>query len=70
MMEIEFTLQDEYIELIKLIKAAGIASTGGMAKILVEHNLVSVDGQPESRRRRKIRKGQTVAVEGDLIRVL
>ncbi len=58
----EFTLTEEYIELIKLLKFLGIADTGGQAKQMVENEEVSVDGVIELRKRRKIRSGMKVTV--------
>ncbi len=56
----EFTLTSEYIELIKLLKLMGIAETGGHAKILVEEGEVILNGQPEFRKRAKLRPGDVV----------
>jgi len=65
----EFTLQSEYIELIKLLKMMGVAETGGHAKQLVEEGFVQVNDEPEDRKRRKLRAGDTVRVEDTLIRI-
>ncbi len=62
-MATKFELDGEYIELIKLIKLLGITSTGGQAKMLVEQGLVYVDGELESRKRRKIKKGMVVEIK-------
>jgi ribosome-associated protein len=61
---IEFQLRDEAIRLCDLLKAAGIAGSGGQGKHLVAAGEVTVDGQPESRKTAKIRAGQTVACLG------
>lgn len=37
---LNFTLTDEYIELIKLLKVLQIAESGAMAKIMVENGEV------------------------------
>ena len=68
-MEESFRIKDEYIELIKLLKATGLCDTGGMAKAVVEEGLVTVDGAVELRKRCKIRSGQVVGFEGHVIRV-
>lgn len=60
-----FTLQDEYIELISLLKFLNIAQTGGHAKMLVDEGGVIVNGTAESRRRYKVRKGDVIVVEGE-----
>ena len=65
----KFVLDDDYIELIKLLKVMGLCESGGMAKIAVERGLVTVDGVVEFRKRCKIRRGRKVAFEGNLIEV-
>lgn len=57
---IEFPLSGEYIEVNQLLKLAGLCDSGGAGKLLVAEGLVSVDGQPESRKTAKIRAGQVV----------
>ncbi|KAB7652000.1 RNA-binding S4 domain-containing protein [Sutterella faecalis] len=64
-----FVLRGEYITLDALLKAAGIASTGGEAKVLIQEGKVRVDGEPESRRGRKLRGGECVEALGKRIRV-
>jgi len=63
------SIDGDYIELIKLLKAAGICDTGGAAKIAVDEGYVKVDGLVESRKRCKIRKGQVVEIDGNIIEV-
>lgn len=65
-----FRLNSEYVELDKLLKLMGIAPSGGAAKMMVADGLVKVDGQPESRKTRKLRPGNIVQVQGERIRVL
>ncbi|MFM7643699.1 MAG: RNA-binding S4 domain-containing protein [Sphingomonadales bacterium] len=55
-----FQINGPYIELIGLLKALGIAETGGHAKAIVDDGLVLRNGQPEIRKRAKL-------VSGDLI---
>ena len=57
-----FELTQEYIELIKLLKLTGIAETGGMAKALVEDEQVLYNGQIDTRKRLKVRKGDVIKV--------
>ena len=68
-MDTEFRLENEYIELIKLLKVTGLCSSGGMAKVVVSEGRVRVDGVVELRKRCKVRKGQTVMFAGDTIAV-
>ena len=65
-----FTISGEYIELNKLLKASGLCDTGGRAKMLVEDRLVTVDGEIETRKRRKIKEGMLVEYDTHSIRVI
>ncbi|TAJ54709.1 MAG: RNA-binding S4 domain-containing protein [Nevskiaceae bacterium] len=69
MTKLDFTLDADYIELNQLLKLAGLCESGGAGKLLVAEGLVSVDGQPESRKTAKIRAGQVVVCDGMRIRV-
>jgi len=65
---IEFKLEGrEYIELNDLLKLTGLSESGGMAKVAIAEGLVMVDGQPELRRRCKLRTGQAVDYKGQTI---
>lgn len=55
-----FGIHTEYIDLLQFLKATGIAATGGEAKAIVDEGLVTVNGEVESRRRRKLRPGDTL----------
>ena len=66
----EFQLNGEYIELIQLLKAAGFAESGAMAKIFVDEGAVVVNGNVEQRRRNKIRRGDVVEFEGNRVKVV
>ena len=63
----EFPIKDEYIELCSLLKAANLVMSGGEGKAVVAEGLVMVDGQIETRKRCKIRPGQTVEFNGERI---
>ncbi|ROH93668.1 RNA-binding S4 domain-containing protein [Stagnimonas aquatica] len=69
MTSIHFDLDADYIELNQLLKLAGLCDSGGAGKALVAEGLVTVDGQPESRKTAKIRAGQQVVCNGLRIRV-
>lgn len=70
MQEIIFSLEGgEYIELCDLLKVTGVAQSGGQGKLFVANGEVTVDGQPESRKRAKIRPGRTVECLDSCIRV-
>jgi ribosome-associated protein len=70
MQQLDFPLRGEYITLDALLKATGLAPSGGLAKAMVADGRVQVNGQPELRKTCKIRAGQVVAVAGARVRVL
>jgi ribosome-associated protein len=59
---IAFDLRGDHITLDALLKAAGLATSGGEAKILIQQGGVRVNGEVDLRRGRKIREGDEVAV--------
>jgi ribosome-associated protein len=63
-LKVVFKISGEYIELTKLLKATGLCDSGGMAKAVTADGQVTVDGEVEHRKRRKIRPGQTVTFAG------
>ncbi len=69
MSELSFPLKGEFIELYKLLKVTGLAESGGMAKLVIANSQVKVDGQIETRKGCKIRRGQRVEFSGGTILV-
>lgn len=69
MPEAPFALRGEFITLDALLKAAGLAGSGGEAKALIQSGVVRVNGEPELRRGRKLRAGDTVALHAATVRV-
>ena len=67
MSEMTFAIKGEFIELAKLLKATGSVENGGAARHAITESQVLVDGQIETRRGRKIRRGQKVAFDGTTI---
>ena len=67
---IDFELRGEYIALDALLKAIGLAPSGGAAKLMVAEGRVQVDGRDELRKTCKIRAGQVVALAGVRVTVL
>ena len=70
MNRVDFPLRGEYITLDALLKATGLAPSGGIAKMMVADGLVQVDGREELRKTCKIRAGQVVSLHGTRVRVL
>ena len=59
----EFKITGEYIELIQLLKAIGLAQTGGHAKMIVEEEMVLRNGELETRKRAKLIVGDVIEVQ-------
>lgn len=59
-----FALRGEHITLDALLKASGVAGSGGEAKARVAAGDVAVNGEVERRRGRKLRAGDLVEVDG------
>jgi len=70
MSAVEFVLRGDHITLDALLKAAGLAASGGNAKALIAAGEVLVDGQAELRRGRKLREGQVVTLGSQRIQVM
>lgn len=60
---------DDYIPLIQLLKAAGVVESGSEAQDVVVAGMVKRDGQPELRKRAKIRRGEAIAFQHFVIDV-
>ena len=70
MQTVDFALRGEYIPLDALLKATGLAGSGGTAKAMIGAGKVQVDGRDELRKTCKIRPGQVVGVHGTRVRVV
>ncbi len=58
MKEIEIT--KEPVELYKILKFEGIVASGGEAKAVIDDGQVLVNGEVETRKRKKIISGDTI----------
>lgn len=68
MMDIKIT--GEYIELFKLMKVSNMVGTGGEAKIHISEGLVLVNGQVETRKRYKVRPGDKVEFQDQVLQIV
>ncbi len=64
MNEAPFALRGDHITLDALLKATGLAPSGGAAKQRIAEGAVTVDGEVETRRGRKLRAGMRVQLDG------
>ena len=65
MQTLDFALRGDHITLDALLKATGLADSGGAAKALIADGGVAVNGAAETRRGRKLRAGDRVTL-GDV----
>lgn len=68
-MTISFAVRGEYIQLDQLLKATGLCESGGAAHAAIAEGRVKVDGKVDTRKRAKLRPGQTVSFEGEQVKV-
>jgi len=59
--------QGEYIKLDQFLKLANMVESGGQAKVLIQGGQVKVNGVVETRRGRKLRQGDAVEFEGEVL---
>ena len=65
----EIPIRKEPIELLKLLKFAGVVGTGGEAKIVISEGMVKVNGEVETRLRKQIVSGDVVEYRGETLKV-
>ncbi len=66
----DFPLRGDHITLDALLKATGLAPSGGAAKVVIAEGGVCVNGEPETRRGRKLRAGDAVTLADVHVRVV
>lgn len=59
-----FTVDGDHITLGQFLKEESIISSGGQAKFYLEDNPVTLNGEPEQRRGKKLRVGDHLVVDG------
>jgi ribosome-associated protein len=55
----------ETITLNDALKLSGLASTGGQAKLLIQSGQVKVNGSVETRRKKQLKEGDVIEVNGE-----
>tara|TARA_B100000287_G_scaffold118522_1_gene110435 strand:- start:1307 stop:1519 length:213 start_codon:yes stop_codon:yes gene_type:complete len=69
MQELEFNLDSEYIELNKLLKILSLVESGGQANNLITEGFVKFNGEVDTRKRLKLRKGDKIEFAEMLIKI-
>ena len=59
----------EPIELFKILKFEGLVTTGGEAKLVIGDGQVTVNGEIETRKRKKIVDGDIIGFGDEIIQV-
>ncbi len=67
---ITYQLENDFIELYKLIKLLDLVDSGGQAKQLIENEFVYRNGELETRKRAKITAGETIHIGEITIKVV
>ena len=63
-------IEAEPIELYKILKFDNMVQSGGEAKFVIAEGLVRVNGEVETRKRKKIISGDIIEFEGEKIRII
>ena len=66
----EIVIKDEYIKLEQALKLTGEVSMGSEAKYLIKEGKVSVNGEVELRRGKKLRDGDIFTYENNDYRIV
>jgi len=69
MNDIEFAVRGDHITLDALLKATGLAGSGGTAKRLIGEGQARVNGEVDTRRGRKLRPGYEVLMGDARVRL-
>ena len=62
-------ISSEPVELFKILKFEGLTTTGGEAKLLIGDGQVTVNGETETRRRRKMVGGDVIDFRGEQLQL-
>ena len=62
-------LRDDFIKLGQAIKAAGLVESGVEAKIAIQDGLVTVNGNVETQRGKKLVGGEVICYDGQEIKI-
>lgn len=66
----EIEIRDDYIKLGQALKLAGLVSSGVEAKMFIQDGLVTVNGEVDTRRGRKLCPGDVFDFEGNEVKVV
>ena len=70
MLEISIRENDEFIKLGQAMKKAGLVDSGVDAKMVIQDGQVTVNGQVEVQRGKKLHDGDVVTYDGETIQIV
>lgn len=70
MITVNIREEDEFIKLGQALKKAGVAGSGVDAKMVILDGQVSVNGQTELQRGKKLHNGDVVTFQGETIQIV
>lgn len=66
----ELKIYTEYVTLGQFLKIADIIQTGGEAKLYLSQNIITINGEVDNRRGRKLRNNDIVLIGKEEYRIL
>ena len=70
MIEISIRESDEFIKLGQALKKAGLVDSGVDAKVVIQDGLVTVNGEVEVQRGKKLHGGEIVSFNGETVKIV
>ena len=70
MTEISIRPEDEFIKLGQALKKAGLVDSGVDAKMVIQDGLVSVNGEVELQRGKKLHGGEIISFDGEQVKIV
>ncbi len=67
---VEIREGEEFIKLGQALKKAGLVSSGVEAKMVIQEGEVSVDGEIDTRRGRKLFGGEVISYNGEEVKIV
>ena len=67
---IEIKLRDEFIKLGQALKAANLVQDGVEAKFVIQDGLVTVNGEVDPRRGKKLYDGDVISYQGEEVKIV
>ena len=67
---IDIKLRDEFIKLGQALKAANLVQDGVEAKFVIQDGLVTVNGEVDTRRGKKLYDGDVISYQGEEVKIV